>query len=184
MTQNIEQISVGRRQFLTFLTGGAITGVALAALYPVISFSTPPVGAGGGTGVVARDALGKEIKASALLASAAPGAHIISQGLSIKGGDTTYIVVTEMKKIAEYGINAVCTHLECVVPYDASAGKFICPCHGSQYAADGGLLKGPAPLPLPLVKASVKDDKIVFSAWVGDDFRSTPLWSEKKSWWV
>jgi cytochrome b6-f complex iron-sulfur subunit len=184
MTQNVEQIPVGRRQFLTFLTGGAITGVTLAALYPVISFFTPPAGAGGGKGVAAKDALGKEIKASALLASAAPGAHIISQGLSIKGGDATYIVVTEAKKIAEYGVNAVCTHLGCVVPYDAGAGKFVCPCHGSQYASDGGLLKGPAPQPLALAKAAVKDDKIVFSPWEGNDFRSTPLWNQKKPYWL
>lgn len=184
MTQNVEQIPVGRRQLLSLLTGGAIAGVTLAALYPVISFFTPPAGAGGGKGVAAKDALGKEIKASAVLASAAPGAHIISQGLSIKGGDATYIVVTEAKKIAEYGVNAVCTHLGCVVPYDAGAGKFICPCHGSQYAADGGLMKGPAPMPLALAKAAVKDDKVIFSPWEGDDFRSTPLWNQKKPYWL
>jgi cytochrome b6-f complex iron-sulfur subunit len=183
MTQNIEQISVGRRQLLALLTGGAITGVTVAALYPVSSFFTPPAGAGGRTGVTARDALGKEIRASALLASVAPGARIISQGLSIMGGDPTYIVITDAKQVGEYGINAVCTHLDCVVPYDASAGKFICPC-GSEYAADGGLLKGPALKPMALTKTAVKDDKIVFSPWEGDDFRSTPLWNEKKPWWV
>jgi cytochrome b6-f complex iron-sulfur subunit len=182
VTQNIEQISVGRRQVLAFLTGGAITGATLAALYPVSSFFTPPAGVG--KGVPAKDALGRDIKASALLASAAPGAHVISQGLSIQGGDATYIVVTDAKQVANYGVNAVCTHLDCVVPYDASAGKFICPCHGAQYAADGGLLKGPATQPLPLVKADVQDDKIVFSPWEGDDFRSTPMWNEKKPYWL
>jgi cytochrome b6-f complex iron-sulfur subunit len=184
MTQNVEQIPVGRRQFLTFLTGGAITGVTLAALYPVISYFTPPTASGAGAGVAAKDGLGKEIKASALLATAVPGAHIISQGVTIKGGDATYIVVTDAKQVANYGVNAVCTHLGCVVPYDAGAGKFVCPCHGSQYAADGGLLKGPAPQPLALAKAEVKDDKILFSPWVGDDFRSTPMWNQKKPWWV
>jgi cytochrome b6-f complex iron-sulfur subunit len=184
MTQNIEQIPVGRRQFLTFLTGGAITGAAFAALYPVISYFTPPSVGDAGAGVVAKDEQGKDLKLSELLESAAPGAHIISQGLTIKGGDATYIVINDNKQVEKYGINAMCPHLGCVVPYDPGAGKFQCPCHGSQYAADGGLIRGPSPHPLALAKAEVKDDKVLFSPWAGDDFRSTPLWSEKKPWWV
>jgi len=37
-----------------------------------------------------------------------------------------------------YGINAIRTHLGCVVPWDSAPGKFICLCHGSQYD-DAGL---------------------------------------------
>lgn len=35
-----------------------------------------------------------------------------------------------------------CTHLGCTL--DQSAGIFTCPCHGSEFSADGRLLKGPA----------------------------------------
>ena len=52
-------------------------------------------------------------------------------------GDATYLVVTEDKKIQDYGIVAVCTHLGCVVPWSKAENKFICPCHGSQYDATG-----------------------------------------------
>ena len=52
-------------------------------------------------------------------------------------GDATYLVVTEDKKIQDYGIVAVCTHLGCVVPWNKAENKFICPCHGSQYDATG-----------------------------------------------
>ena len=34
-------------------------------------------------------------------------------------GDPTYLVVTQDGKIEDYGINAVCTHLGCVVPWNA-----------------------------------------------------------------
>ncbi|TWB87985.1 hypothetical protein FB106_11819 [Synechococcus sp. Ace-Pa] len=40
-----------------------------------------------------------------------------------------------------YGINAIRTHLGCVVPWDSAPGKFICLCHGSQYD-DAGLAGG------------------------------------------
>lgn len=50
------------------------------------------------------------------------------------------------KTIATYGINAVCTHLGCVVPFNSAENKFICPCHGSQYNFQGKVVRGPAPL--------------------------------------
>ena len=46
-----------------------------------------------------------------------------------------------------YAISTICTHLGCVVKV-ASDG-FHCPCHGSVFAADGSVAKGPAPKPLP-----------------------------------
>ena len=39
-------------------------------------------------------------------------------------------------------ISLVCTHLGCLVQEEGEG--FACPCHGSLYAADGTLLRGPA----------------------------------------
>jgi Rieske Fe-S protein len=53
------------------------------------------------------------------------------------------------------GIHAVssgCTHLGCIV--NSLAEGFECPCHGSRFAADGSVLKGPAPRALPWFKVS------------------------------
>lgn len=41
-------------------------------------------------------------------------------------------------------LSAVCPHLGCEVPWNPAEGKFMCPCHGSQFAPDGSLLQGPA----------------------------------------
>lgn len=41
-------------------------------------------------------------------------------------------------------LTAVCPHLGCEVPWNSAEGKFMCPCHGSQFAPDGSLLRGPA----------------------------------------
>ncbi len=45
-----------------------------------------------------------------------------------------------------------CTHLGCTVPWNQDENKFICPCHNSQFTAEGELLNPPAPRPLDLFR--------------------------------
>lgn len=58
-----------------------------------------------------------------------------------------------------YAISKVCTHLGCIVKPVAGEG-FECPCHGSRYAADGSVTKGPAPRPLPWLQVTNKGGNI------------------------
>jgi cytochrome b6-f complex iron-sulfur subunit len=39
----------------------------------------------------------------------------------------------------------VCTHLGCLYNWVDQEGKFICPCHGSQFTTKGIYIQGPAP---------------------------------------
>lgn len=167
---------IGRRQFMNLLTFGAVTGTALGALYPVIKYFIPPSSGATGGGVIAKDALGKDVSVSEFLDTHKSGDRTLAQGLK---GDPTYIVVEADKTIAGYGINAVCTHLGCVVPWNASENKFMCPCHGSQYDSTGKVVRGPAPLSLALVHATVQDDKVSFTPWTEQDFRTgeDPWWA-------
>ena len=91
-----------------------------------------------------------------------------------------YLIVKEDKTLESYGLNAVCTHLGCVVPWSAANNKFMCPCHGSQYAPTGAVVRGPAPLPLALAHCDVDEasGKILFSPWTEVDFRTG-----EKAWW-
>jgi menaquinol-cytochrome c reductase iron-sulfur subunit len=41
-------------------------------------------------------------------------------------------------------LSPVCPHLGCMVHYDGDQKQFLCPCHGSIFAADGSLVQGPA----------------------------------------
>ncbi len=42
-----------------------------------------------------------------------------------------------------YAVSLICTHLGCIVKQHSDG--FECPCHGSQFKADGAVVKGPAP---------------------------------------
>ena len=132
---------------MNLLTFGSVTGVALGALYPVVNYFIPPRAAGGGGGTTAKDELGNTVTASGWLASHKEGDRNLVQGLK---GDPTYLIVEGSEAIGNYGINAICTHLGCVVPWNAASNKFMCPLprvpvrrHGQGGARSGSPLTGP-----------------------------------------
>jgi Rieske Fe-S protein len=66
-----------------------------------------------------------------------------------------------LKKIAVYkdhegrvfGMNALCTHLKCVVHWNKNEKTWDCPCHGSRFDALGKVIKGPAMNDLERIKS-------------------------------
>jgi len=176
MSESMDVPNMGRRQFMNFLTFGTVTGTALGALYPVVKFFIPPSSASTSGGVTAKDELGNDVSVTKFLETHNVGDRALAQGFR---GDPTYIVVESKEAIADYGINAVCTHLGCVVPWNTAENKFKCPCHGSQYDNTGKVVRGPAPLSLPLVHAKTEEDKVIFTSWTETDFRTgePPWWT-------
>jgi nitrite reductase/ring-hydroxylating ferredoxin subunit len=58
-----------------------------------------------------------------------------------------------------YAISIVCTHLGCIVK--PTPDGFQCPCHGSRFAKDGTVTKGPAPRALTWLQVSVSGTSVV-----------------------
>jgi len=169
-------IDMDRRNIMNLILVGSAALTVGGLAIPYIAFFVPPGSGGGGGGVSAKDALGNALFYPQYLDTHPAKDRSLAQGLK---GDATYLIVKEDKSLETYGLNAVCTHLGCVVPWSAANNKFMCPCHGSQYAPTGAVVRGPAPLPLALAHCDVgADGGIVFSTWTEIDFRT-----EKKAWW-
>ena len=54
-----------------------------------------------------------------------------------------------------YAVSSECTHRGCTVETAAPKNGLRCPCHGSEYAVDGRVTKGPASKTLPRFAISV-----------------------------
>lgn len=170
-------IDQNRRNLMNLILVGSAAVTVGGLAVPYVLFFLPPGAGGGDGGTPAKDALGNDLNKAEYLASKKPGDHSLAQGLK---GDATYLIVKEDGTLESYGLNAVCTHLGCVVPWSAPNNKFMCPCHGSQYAPTGAVVRGPAPLPLALAHLDTDDAGILtFSTWSETDFRT-----DKKPWWM
>lgn len=57
-----------------------------------------------------------------------------------------------------HAVSTICTHLGCVIKPNPEG--FECPCHGSRFAKNGEVTKGPAPQPLPWLKVTVSGGNV------------------------
>lgn len=126
-----------RRGFLVWLTRGSVAAASALALGQVVRyFSFEPPGEGpAAVAIGAPDAFA----AGALTYSAPARAYI--------GRDDGGL----------YAIDAVCTHLGCLVEQQPEGG-FACPCHDSRFAAGGAVQNGPASRPLQHLALTLGSD--------------------------
>jgi menaquinol-cytochrome c reductase iron-sulfur subunit len=61
-------------------------------------------------------------------------------------------------------MSPVCTHMGCNVTWNDEKQRFLCPCHGGQYTADGRNVAGPPPRPLDRIPARVENGVLMIQA--------------------
>jgi Rieske Fe-S protein len=62
------------------------------------------------------------------------------------GSGKPIMIVNQEGRFSAFSLK--CTHLGCSVGWNEAARSFDCPCHGSRFAIDGTVMKGPAKRPL------------------------------------
>ncbi|ARO88735.1 (2Fe-2S)-binding protein [Nitrosospira lacus] len=67
-----------------------------------------------------------------------------------KGGKKMAIYCDDKGKL--YPLSAACTHLGCVISWNATEKSWDCPCHGSRFSVTGKVLHGPAAQPLKVMQ--------------------------------
>ena len=72
--------------------------------------------------------------------------------------DQPVILVNVGGKIRAF--SGICTHESCELGWNQRQQLIRCPCHGSAFSPDGKVEKGPATLPLPEFRTSVRDGRV------------------------
>jgi len=138
-----------RRNLFEKFVGGLFGGTALAFFAPALAFLFPNKNFGA-TGRDFTEANGQPISAASIPEDGARAGML--------GGKPAVVLRRSGEWVA---FSAVCSHLGCVVAFNASEKVFLCPCHGGKYDAEGKVIAGPPPQPLERIAIKVADDKIV-----------------------
>jgi cytochrome b6-f complex iron-sulfur subunit len=56
--------------------------------------------------------------------------------------------------------SAVCTHLGCIVRWEAGMEHLYCACHGGMFDREGQVVGGPPPRPLPRYPVEVREGQV------------------------
>ena len=176
-TQNSFVPDLKKRKLMNsiLLYGGIYPTISFLA-YPYFSFFVPRINNADGSGQPALTKLGDKITLTEWKKLHGASSKELVQGLA---GDPTYLLLDNEKNLENFALNAICTHLGCVVPFNKAANKFMCPCHGSQYDNQGKVIRGPAPLSLQMAKVEINNDDILLSKWLETDFRTG-----ESPWWI
>ncbi len=131
-----------RRAFLLVIAGGLGGLLAIAFGWPLLRFLSPEHGGDADDRV--------NIPRKSVLSGTA---HFFR----FRGKPAVLL----QNKSGEYiALSAVCTHLGCVVQWQAEKGEFLCPCHGGRFSSTGSVLGGPPPRPLESLPVTVVGDQL------------------------
>jgi Rieske Fe-S protein len=92
-------------------------------------------------------AVAQRYVADRVLVPERPGRVAAGSGAVVREGGRL-VAVARSADGTEHRLDARCSHLGCIVRYNAGEFVWDCPCHGSRFALDGTVLDGPAVRPL------------------------------------
>jgi menaquinol-cytochrome c reductase iron-sulfur subunit len=92
--------------------------------------------------------------------------HVIEDGWR-KTNKKDMVYVQQLPNGELLAHSNVCTHLSCLVHWEAGAQRFFSPCHAGVFDRIGNVVSGPPPRPLDRYEVKVEDGQI----WAGNRYR-------------
>jgi len=136
---------ITRRQFvLDSLVGVAVIGPLVAAIAGVVRYLIPPARAITGAKERTEVAAANELRNG--------------QSKDFVHNDAPYALIRVDDKFR--ALSKACTHLGCIVEWQPDNRIFWCPCHNGVFDANGAVVSGPPPRPLPHLRVEVADGKV------------------------
>ena len=77
-------------------------------------------------------------------ADSTPASELASGEARVLQVDGEKLAVYRDKQGTLHAVSAVCTHMGCLVEWNRTEQTWDCPCHGSRFRIDGGVIQGPA----------------------------------------
>ncbi len=132
-----------RRRFLNLLLTALGLTAVVSFVYPLVRFLAPAVGKGKSKQII-------------LKKSEIP----VGEGKDIVLDGTPAVIINRPGR-GLIALSRVCTHLGCLVDYNRTQNRIICPCHGAIFDLEGNVVSGPPPRPLPKFALKVEAESIV-----------------------
>jgi Rieske Fe-S protein len=127
-----DERKISRRTFLDWLLMGGLFTWAMAFVAPVVSYVWPAQKRGPSTQTVSAGKVDDF-------------ADWQTKIVAVNGHPV--IVIRTPQGFRAFA--AICTHLGCVVGWDAARRQIACPCHAGFFDLNGRVVGGPPPRPLP-----------------------------------
>ncbi len=140
-----------RRTFLSWVSVGWVASslpVAIVACSPTSQTAAKPAATAGAGGFVKVGAIADLDKSGQVLNEQFAAGPLL-------------VVRSPADPKAVVAVNPTCPHQGCLVTWKTERKSFACPCHASQFAADGKVLQGPAVKGLATYEAKVEGNSIL-----------------------
>lgn len=150
-----------RREFCTH----ACQAMSLVAVGSVLQgCSGSPTSASGSGGGSALPTVSGTVSGRTVSVTVATGSSLASVGGSALVQSTLgSFLVARISDAGFTAMTAVCTHDGCTIT-NVSGSTFICPCHGSQFNTNGGVVKSPATRALTVYATAFANGTLTISA--------------------
>jgi len=151
-------VEIGRRTFIGMLLGAGATLIGAIIGTPVLRYVLYPVYAS--TAHTGWSDLGDVNEFKTIQGPVSKTVAFVQRDGWREVVSTQSVYVNRKPDGQLHVMSAICPHLGCSVAWQASQNKFVCPCHGGQFQADGTHISGPPPRRMDSLEAQVKDGKL------------------------